>query len=198
MPCSMAVGTRIALFGGTFDPVHLGHLSMAQRAHDQLSLGEVRFLPCRVSPHKQQLPPSPAEARLQMLRLATEDQPWAVVDDSELHREGPSYSWRTAEDMQQRFPDSRLFWIMGSDQWEVLETWDQPERLAELVEFIVVARGGTPRPRPGCLMHVLTDVHPASASEIRVQLGRGSLGHPWLDPRVADYITANRLYRPTS
>lgn len=193
----MAVATRIALFGGTFDPVHLGHLSMAQRAHDQLSLSEVRFLPCRISPHKQQLPPSPAEARLQMLRLATEDQPWAVVDDSELHREGPSYSWRTAEDMQQRFPENRLFWIMGSDQWEVLETWDRPDRLAELVEFVVVARGAAPRPRPGCLMHVLADVHPASASQIRDELVRGAQEHPWLDPKVASYIQEQGLYQAT-
>lgn len=193
----MASAKRIALFGGTFDPVHLGHLSMAQVARRELALDEVRFLPCRISPHKPDHPPASAAARVRMLELATEDLPWAEVDESETRRPGPSYSWQTAEEMQQRFPACQLFWIMGSDQWQVLETWEQPQRLADIVEFIVFSRGASPQPRPGCTLHPLTDVHPAKASQIREELAAGVDTHAWLDPKVAAWIAAEGLYPPT-
>jgi len=194
----MAASSRIALFGGTFDPVHLGHLAMAKAAVDALKLEQVRFLPCRISPHKQNSEPTPADHRLQMLRLATHDHHWAVVDDFETHHEGPSYSWMTAETMQARFPHSSLFWIMGSDQWEALDRWAQPDRLAACVEFIVFHRGTKPQPRKGYRLYPLPAVHPANATEIRRQLAEGQKDHPWLDPEVAAHIEECGLYQTTS
>ena len=190
----MTAPRKIALFGGTFDPVHLGHIHLAELAKDALGLDEVRFLPCRISPHKTGTPPTSGEDRCRMLRLATADLPWAFVDDFELRQEGPSFSFQTAEAMAERFPLARLFWIMGGDQWEALPAWKNPELLAEHVEFIVLARGKTPLPRNDYRLHVVHGEHPASASAIRHYISQGAVAHPWLHPEVARWIEGKSLY----
>lgn len=186
---------KIALFGGTFDPVHHGHIHLAETAREKLHLDEVRFLPCRISPHKLDLMPTRAEDRLEMLRLATANLPWAVVDDFEIRREGPSYSWQTAEAMAATFAGARLFWIMGGDQWRALPTWTEPDRLADCVEFIVFERGEKAQPHEGLRLHALDGGHPASATAIREAISRGNTTHPWLDPAVSRWIRDHRLYQ---
>ncbi len=191
----MSAPRKIALFGGTFDPVHLGHRYLATLAQDALKLDEVRFLPCRISPHKTGSTPASGDDRCEMLRIATANLPWAVVDNFELHQPGPSYSYQTAEAMAGRFPEARLFWIMGFDQWNTLPRWKNPDRLAALVEFIVLARGEMPQPRDGCRLHVIAGGHPAAATAIREAFSNAEITHPWLDPKVAEWITAQGLYR---
>ena len=187
--------SRIGLFGGTFDPIHLGHVHLAGVARDALGLDEVRFLPCRISPHKSGTSPAPAADRLEMLRRATRDIPWAVVDDWELTSSEPSYSVLTARAMAARDTDARLFWIMGADQWDVLQTWQDPDVLASLVEFIVLARDGQhPAPRDGYHLHVVHGEHPASATTIRQAANAGHTEIPWLHPQVAQWIGGRRLY----
>jgi nicotinate-nucleotide adenylyltransferase len=190
----MSDSRKIALFGGTFDPIHLGHLHLASLAKDALALDEVRFLPCRISPHKTGGSPASGEDRCEMLRLAAAGLPWAVVDDFELHQPAPSFSWQTAEAMAARFPGSRLFWIMGGDQWEALPRWSHPERLAADVEFIVLARGEAVGPREGYRLHVVRGEHPASATDIRRSISEGNSTHAWLPSSVARYIAEKRLY----
>ncbi len=187
----------IGLFGGTFDPVHLGHIFLADTARQALQLDEIRFLPCRISPHKSASAPTDAAARLEMLHLATADLPWAVVDDFELTRAGASFSYQTAAAMARHHPASRLFWILGADQWQALPAWRHPERLARRVEFIVLARHGSPRPlpRPGMVLHVVEGDHPANATAIRDALARGTSSHPWLAPTVTAWIVRHGLYR---
>lgn len=192
----MPAPRKIALFGGTFDPVHLGHIQLATLAQDALGLDQVRFLPCQISPHKTGSTPASGTDRCAMLHLATTGIPWAIVDDFELQQPGPSYSYQTAEAMTGRFPEARLFWIMGFDQWDALPRWANPQRLAALVEFIVLARGEMPQPRTGCRMHVIQDGHPAAATAIREAISSGETTHPWLDPKVAAWIAAKALYRP--
>jgi nicotinate-nucleotide adenylyltransferase len=191
----MSAPRRIALFGGTFDPIHRGHVEIARRAKDLLELDEVRFLPCHTSPHKVGVASAPAEDRLEMARLATRDLPWAVVDDFDVTRPPPAYSVETVEEMRRRFPDARLFWLMGADQWRALPRWRDPERLAERVEFIVFARDGAPAPHDGWRMHFLTGTHPASATELRESLARGETGLEWLEPEVESYARRRGLYR---
>ena len=190
----MSAQRRIALFGGTFDPIHLGHVGIARQARDLLELDEVRFLPCHTSPHKVGVASAPAADRMEMARLATRDLPWAVVDDFDLSRPPPSYSYETAEEMARRFPQARLFWLMGADQWRALPRWKEPERLAKLVEFIVSTRHGAPEPRAGWRMHFLNATHPASATAIRQALAAGQTGLPWLDPEVERFLRRRRLY----
>ena len=188
----------IALFGGTFDPVHHGHLHMARTAVERLGLDEVRFLPCWISPHKLDRMPAPAADRLEMLRLATAGLPWAVVDDFETRRGGPSFSYQTAEAMKEKYPDTRLFWIMGGDQWAAIDHWAEPDRLAACVEFIVFTRGGPLAQHTGFRVHPLVAEHPASASAIREALSRGAVDHEWLDGRVARWIAGRGLYHQAS
>ena len=192
----MTAPRKIGLFGGTFDPVHLGHLHLAGLARDALGLDEVRFLPCPVSPHKSDSAPVSGEDRCEMLRLATAGLPWAVVDDLELRQAGPAYSYLTAETLAEKFPLARLFWIMGGDQWDALPRWKNPQRLAALAEFAVLARGEPPQPRDGYRLHVVKGDHPASATVIREAISNGAVSHEWLAPAVAEWIAARRLYQP--
>lgn len=185
---------RIGLFGGTFDPIHLGHVAIATLARDALALDQVRFLPCHTSPHKIGVASAPAADRLEMARLATHDLAWAAVDDHDLTGPPPAYSVRTAEEMARRYPGARLFWIMGADQWRALPTWKDPERLAELVEFIVFARDGEPRPHPGWRLHFVAGSHPASATTIRQEFACGRIPDAMLDPAVAAFIVRRGLY----
>ena len=194
----MAGASRIGLFGGTFDPIHRGHVAMAEAAREACKLDWVYYLPCRISPHKLDRSPASGEHRLEMLELATQDQDWALVNDIETQREGPSFSWMTAEAMKEHMPEARLFWIMGSDQWEALERWNQPQRLADCVEFIVFHRGEEPEPREGYRLRPLPAIHPANATDIRMKMAAGANEHEWLHPDVAAYIRANDLYRSTS
>ena len=192
----MTAQRKIALFGGTFDPVHLGHIHLAELAKNALDLDEVRFLPCRISPHKEGTRPTSGENRCEMLRLATTDLSWAVIDDYELQQSGPCYSYQTAEATAARFPDSRLYWIMGGDQWDALPSWKHPERLAKCVEFIVLARGEMPKPREGYRLQIIQDQHPASATAIREAISKQTDTHPWLIPTVAEWINKNNIYPP--
>ena len=191
----MTATHKIGLFGGTFDPVHLGHLHLAGLARDALALDEVRFLPCPISPHKLGSPPVSGEDRCEMLRLAIAGLPWAVVDDSELHQTGPAYSYLTAEALAEKLPTARLYWIMGGDQWDALPAWKNSEQLARCVEFAVIARGEPPRPRDGYRLHVVSGHHPASATAIRHALANGAVSHQWLAPNVAAWIAAKGLYQ---
>jgi nicotinate-nucleotide adenylyltransferase len=185
---------RIALFGGTFDPVHEGHLHIAGEARRVFHLDEVRFLPCHVSPHKIGVLTAPAQDRLEMVRLATRDLSWAVVDDHDLTAPQPAYSWRTAEEMARRHPGAELFWLMGADQWRSLPRWQHPERLAARVEFLVAHRSGLPQPHPEWRMHLLPVDHPASSTAIRQAFARGDEPR-WLPQPVAAYIAARGLYK---
>jgi nicotinate-nucleotide adenylyltransferase len=185
---------RIALFGGSFDPVHLGHIHIAQAAVDALDLDLVLFVPCRQSPHKQDAPVAREEERLEMLDLATREIPWAAVSEVELLLPPPSYSWLTAESMREVFPAARLFWLLGDDQWDAIEAWDRPGHLAQLVEFIVHSRNGTAAEKAGFRAHFIEGRHPASATRIR-GADPGKLPAEWLDPEVAGFISSRGLYR---
>jgi nicotinate-nucleotide adenylyltransferase len=186
--------SRIALFGGTFDPVHLGHTTIAEAALRQLDLDRVLFIPCRQSPHKEERSAATEEQRLEMLELALQDLPWAGISEIETFLPPPSYSWMTAECMREIFPTSRLFWLMGEDQWKVIETWSRPHHLAELVEFIVHNRGGQPSPRPGFRAHFIDGHHPASGTALR-ESAPGELIASWLHPDVARFIRNQGLYQ---
>ena len=192
----MSERKRIGLFGGTFDPVHLGHVHLAGLAKEAAKLDEVRFLPCRISPHKfGRETASPAD-RVAMLRLATENLSWARIEEFELSGPEPSFSYLTAEALSTREPDAEWYWLMGGDQWDALPQWKHPERLAAVVTFLVLARGEAPPPREGFRMQMVAGNHPASATQIREGLQRGETFTDWLSPRVADYLRSQHLYLP--
>lgn len=192
---SLSHPQRIALFGGTFDPVHAGHLEVAQSAVQELDLDRVIFLPCRQSPHKVEAAGASEGQRYAMLELATQNAKWAEVSDWEFHQPIPSYSWRTAEAFAERYPDAKFFWLMGQDQWSVIKSWSRADYLASLVDFIVHDRDGMSS-RSGEGVSFLGGDHPASSSAIREALARrGKLPSSWLPPGVGDYLQKEGLYR---
>lgn len=185
---------RIGIFGGTFDPVHEGHLQIAAMARETFHLDQIRWIPCWISPHKRDRHPAPAEDRFHMLTLATAACPWSVVDPIEIQRGGPSYSVQTATELVRQSPHDRWFWLMGTDQWKVLPSWARAEELAQLVDFIVVGRGEPPLPRAGFAMHALHADHPASATAIRQALAAGEKPR-WLPDAVLSWIRHRSLYQ---
>jgi len=180
---------RIGIFGGSFDPVHDGHIHLAKLAKEAACLDEVWFLPCQISPHKTYRPPPPGVIRVKWLHAAIRDLPWAKVDETDLKTEGPSYSYRTLQILSEKSPENEWFWIMGGDQWEALPNWAQPETIAQLATFIVLARDGVLiEPRPDYRLVTVTGEHPASATAIREALARRETSVPYLDPEVARLI----------
>src|SRR5713101_4377564 len=131
---------RFGLFGGSFDPVHLGHLLVAQAAREELSLTRLFFVPAAQSPFKPARPPTPANERLRLLRLALAGKEWCEIDEQEIHRGGVSYTIETVRDYARRFPEAELFYLIGADHVSQLTKWREADELARLVEFVVIPR----------------------------------------------------------
>ena len=189
---------KVALFGGTFDPIHDGHLFIAAEAQRLCDLDEVIFIPCWQSPHKPGQLAAASHHRVEMARLAVEGLAWASVSDFEAARAKSSYSWQTAEHFAAALPEVQLFWLLGVDQWQVIDTWGRPEILAQLLTFIVFGRNGQqPEANPSFSSVFLPGTFEISATEIRSAIGstagKGAILRG-LDARVAEYAARHRLY----
>jgi nicotinate-nucleotide adenylyltransferase len=168
----------IGIFGGTFDPIHFGHLRTAFELLQVLRLSEVRFLPAGNPPHRESTVASP-ELRLQMVQAATRDQPGFVVDDREIRREGLSYSVDTMRTFRADYPDRSLCLIVGMDAFLGLPKWHQWRELLELVHVAVAHRPGWRAPTSGPLGELLVDrgtgriddLHEALAGRIFIHAG---------------------------
>lgn len=132
---------RMGIFGGTFDPVHLGHLIVAEQCREQGQLDQVRFLPAAHPPHKPQ-PATPFAQRAEMLALAISGNAAFVVDEIESERPGPSYTADTLAELRRRHPDAELYLIVGSDTLQDLPRWYQPGRILEQATLLITARAG--------------------------------------------------------
>ncbi len=143
---------RIGLFGGSFDPVHNGHLLVAQAAQEELELDRIVFIPAAQSPFKPGSFPAPAASRLRYLRLALAGRPSFQIDDQELRRGSPSYTIDTVREYAALFPLATLFYLIGADHVSQLPKWRDATDLAMLAEFVAVPRPGhgesTPAPAP--------------------------------------------------
>lgn len=134
----------LGLYGGSFDPVHHGHLILARQAIEDLSLDRVIFIPAAESPFKPDQSGASAEDRLAMIRLAIQDEPRFVVDSLELNREAPSYTIDTARAYKAQYPKDTLFFLIGEDHVPALQKWNEFERLDQLVNFAVLSRSDLP------------------------------------------------------
>ena len=191
---------RIGLYGGTFDPIHLGHLRAAETAREGLGLDLVAFLPAAVPPHRD-APPRAAADRLEMAGLATASHPRFAAWDAELRRPGPSYTVETVSTLVSERPSDSFVLVVGADTWPEMTSWREPQRLLSLVEVAVVDRPGYDGPAPGApfpgargVTRVEGPSLPISATTIRERARQGRSVRYLVPDAVADYILERRLY----
>jgi nicotinate-nucleotide adenylyltransferase len=186
---------NIGLFGGTFDPPHVGHVWMATMVLEKFKLDCIYFIPCRQSPHKLGKALTDGEHRLQMVRLATGKEKRFKVSRFELDQAGPSYSYKTVAFFRKQYPKANLFWILGSDQWEVLPKWAGYENLVKDLTFLVFPRPRIPKPRRGVRMKSLDLRIDTSSTEVRERLNHDLPTYFLLHPSVERYIRQHWVYR---
>lgn len=190
---------RVGLFGGTFDPIHLGHLILAEAALEELDLDRIIFLPAATSPFKQERPPgaSPAQ-RLAMLRKAVAGEPRFSVDDRELHRDGPSYTIDTVRSMLGDHPGVRFLFLIGADNLGDLPRWRDIGELRNLVDFAVLDRGDGGELTAGCGFPVVRRRIDLASTEIRERAARGLSIRFMVPGEVYELIMTESLYRSLS
>lgn len=189
---------RIGIFGGTFDPVHLAHLVLAEQCREQAQLDHVLFVVAARPPHKQEQPLAPFSRRVEMLELALAGYPVFQISQIEKERPGPSYTVDTLRQVRQLHPDASLFLLLGSDCLPDLPHWHEPEQIASLAQLLVVARPGWQLPvavpdpfRYQVIEAPLLDI---SSSDLRVRI-RERRSVRYLIPRAVEcYIETHGLY----
>jgi len=198
---------RVALFGGSFDPPHHGHTAIAAAAADVFDLDQVLFAPVGRQPLKRDGAPASFADRLAMVKLACVADPRFAVSDLDAPRKDgtPNYTVQTLATLHEAMPDARLFNLVGADSFLNLPRWHEPERLLEVVEWIVVSRPGFPLANLSALgltphqrgrVHLLQTVHEdVAATNLRERLEAGEQCTDVLDPAVSAYIQAHHLYR---
>jgi nicotinate-nucleotide adenylyltransferase len=188
---------RVGMFGGSFDPVHLGHLLVAQAALEELKLDRLFFIPAAQSPFKPDTEPTAAAERLRLLRLSLAGQTRYEIDDQEIRRGGVSYTIETARDYAKRFPGAELFHLIGADHVPTLTKWREADELARLAQFVAIPRPGQPDAAfPAPFRGRMLRGYPlgVSASEIRARVKAGLAIEHLVVPAVAEAIAKYRLY----
>ena len=188
---------KIGIFGGSFDPVHLGHLLVAHAAREELGLDRLFFIPAAQSPFKPGRPPTAGAERLRLLRLATAGLPWCEVDPQEIQRGGVSYTVDTLQSYAQQFAGAELFYLVGGDNVAQLPEWRESERLARLATFVVIPRPGQlPVPVPPPFKGRILAGFPlaVSSSQIRGRVQAGLTIDHLVPAPVAEAIRNYRLY----
>ena len=191
----MSEFTKIAILGGSFDPVHMGHLQIAKQAKSELGLDKVILLPCQRSPHKENNTIANEKQRVEMLSLASSQHDWIEISEWELNQENPSYSLLAARHFKETYPEAILYWIIGNDQWKKITTWYSITELAELITFIVFTRDKEcPLDNPEIKSHIINYNFDASSTEIRQKLSNRQDSIKTIDSDVYEYIKDNKLY----
>jgi nicotinate-nucleotide adenylyltransferase len=167
-----ASSAPIGVFGGTFDPIHYGHLRTAYEMLQALRLREVRFVPAGDPPHRE-APRVPAQQRLELVRAAIADQPGFVVDDREVRRSGPSYTVLTLRELRGELPDASICLIVGMDAFRGLPTWHRWQELLELAHVVVAPRPGWVEPTDGPLAELLASRRVASVEALHARPAGG-------------------------
>ena len=202
----MSSKTRVGLMGGSFDPIHLGHITIAREARDALQLSHVLFLPSGRPPHKAHLGASPAQ-RLAMTRRAVEPLPRAQASDVEVCRQGTIYTVDTLQILSSQHPEAAFYYIIGADTLLDLPNWRNTQKVCTLCRFICLHRPGVAdeaigtaledlRSRYGAQVHLVPASGPdISSTEIRRRVARGQSTEGLLPGAVRAYIDRENLYR---
>ncbi|MBH55403.1 MAG: nicotinate (nicotinamide) nucleotide adenylyltransferase [Opitutaceae bacterium] len=191
----------VAILGGAFDPIHLGHLSLAEAAYAKLDLDEIWFMATAQSPLKPHKSRLPATHRVELLEAALESYPNFKVDRSEIERGGVNFTHVTICNLNFKYPDTRFYWIIGGDQLAQLDKWRNIDSLVALVEFLVVERPGylahsqTAPEIPGLKFQNLASRRlDISSSDIRERIASGKPVNDLLPKSVAELIVRRNFY----
>lgn len=212
---------RLGLLGGTFDPVHLGHVAAGRAAQHALSLDEVRLVPARIPPHRTVGPRAPGHHRLAMASIAAHDEPGWTVSETELRREGPSFTFDTLMELHRAgWAPEQIFFITGTDAFAEVATWSRYPAVLDLSHFIVVTRPGTARAdvetsvpaltarvcpaadieraRGTCIVVVEAATPAVSSTDVRARAAEGASLAGLVPAAVERYIRRHGLYESGS
>lgn len=201
----------VGIFGGTFDPVHIGHLLLAEHAREQFGLNKVHWIPAAIAPHTQLKQSTRQDHRMEMVRLAISGNSAFVIDDREVTRGGHSYTVETLEELHKEFPDVKWVLFMGSDSLDNFGLWKSPHRICQLAHVVVVCRAGNPPPDLAMLAQYLPEPPSGpdwqaqhsmnmpqleiSSSNIRTRVRTGRSIRYMVPAAVEAYIDAHGLYQ---
>ncbi|KAA9220145.1 MULTISPECIES: nicotinate-nucleotide adenylyltransferase [Aerococcus] len=186
---------RIGLLGGTFNPIHQGHLMVAEQVYEKLCLDRVDFMPSNLPPHVEHKETIAADKRLAMLNLAIQANDHFAIEKIELDRPGKSYTYDTMDILTTLHPDNEYYFIIGGDMVENLPKWYRVEELMQLCHFVGVQRPGYDMPSDYNIIYVDSPQIDISSSYIRQSVNKGSSIRYLLPEAVRDYIDKEGLYR---
>ena len=189
---------RLGIFGGSFDPPHLGHLLPLIDAAETLRLDEVRLVPTATQPFKVGRAAASAEHRLEMTRRLVAGMPGFTVSGAEIGRAGLSFTVDTVAEIRAQEPGAELILLLGADAWALFQQWREPERIRRMTAIAVLARGDEPPPNgvePSDIMMLRTRRVDISSTELRARVADGRTIRGFVPDAVADYIAEHRLYR---
>jgi nicotinate-nucleotide adenylyltransferase len=184
---------KIGIYGGTFDPVHNGHLILARDAVEKLGLDEIVFIPNDIPPHRSGYKPAPGRVRYEMVLAAIEGEPRFKADDIELRRGGVSYTFDTVLALKEKYPPgAELHFLVGGDNIGELRSWHRIDDLKRLVNFVVLNRGARDTEQPVVKLDRRVDV---SATEIRARVAKSQSIRYLVPEAVLQIINRNQLYK---
>ncbi len=200
------MGDRIGIMGGTFNPIHNGHLLLAETAREYLKLDRVLFMPSGNPYMKNVSSILNGELRAEMIQLAIQENPFFAISKMELEREGPTYTWETLYELRKNNPEDRFFFLMGADSLFMVESWKRPEYILKNCIIVVAVRGSNTPEQIKEMINWLTHKYQAdirilpsgnidiSSSDIRAKLKNGNSVRYMLPDRVLTYINEKGLY----
>ncbi len=187
---------KIGILGGTFNPVHIGHLILAEEAREKLGLEKVIFVPANLPPHKDNGNIAEAGARLKMLRLATKGNKYFGVSDAEIKRQGRSYTIDTIREFKEKYPQDELYFIIGSDLLKYLEEWKDLNEINKMVKFIAATRPGYPLEKiPAYIQTLGIRAVDISGFEVRRCIKEDKSFRYLVPEAVFNFINKKRLYK---
>lgn len=197
---------KIGILGGSFDPIHMGHINIAKSAYKEFGLDEVWFVPAGHSPHKEETDMAPAKARAEMVSLAIQGEPRFRLSEIELETDEKSYTYLTLTKLKERYPDMLFYFIMGADSLDYFEHWSHPEIICEKAVILAAVRDDMElaeicdkinqlKRRFDARIYPIkggrTDI---SSTEIRNRIQAGVSDLSMVPPKTAGYIRNNHLY----
>lgn len=187
---------KIGILGGTFNPIHIGHLILAEEAREKLGLDKIIFVPAYLPPHKDNGEIADAGCRFEMIKIAIKDNPNFFVSDIEIKRSGRSYTIDTLRQLKKKYGHDELYFIIGSDLLKYLDEWKDLGQIAEMVKFVAATRPGYPLERiPSYIQTMPIRAVDVSGFEIRSRIKEGKSFRYLVPAGVFKYLLKKRIYQ---